>query len=125
MEPTMRTIMKHIIPKVGTKMMPTVWSYTPETVKNAILDSAIADCPDTLKIMLEDMKLKINDVFDLKDMAKQALIKEPDLLNYIFLNVGAKEFVLYEILVDFWVCFVAYLKWLRQYSLKEINILIC
>lgn len=92
-EPALRIILEDIVPNVGMSAIPNVWGLVPQAVQDSVLERAIADTPGAVKEMIEDMKAKINEVFDLKDMARQALIREPGLLNDVFLTVGAKEFV--------------------------------
>merc|ERR1712156_384220 len=65
----------------------------PASVKESLIEKQIDDGPMIIKGVIIDLKQKIHEVFDLKDMAQQCLEEQPELLNDIFLTCGRKEFV--------------------------------
>jgi len=94
MNPITKKLMSDIVPKIASKTMPTLWSSVlPEAIKATIIERAVGDAPETIKLMIQDLKENINEVFDLKDMCRQAMLREPALLNEIFLKSGKREFV--------------------------------
>jgi uncharacterized membrane protein YheB (UPF0754 family) len=63
----------------------------PQRVKEEILMKAKEDSPSTISRVMQIMKERINEIFDIEDMVVQTLIKDPPLLNNIFIRCGYKE----------------------------------
>ena len=82
-----------IVQEVALKYMPAAWNRLPDDVKDEIVVVANSESHTFYSNMLKDMQDNIYDVYDLKNMAVNACVEQKHLLNTIFQEVGAKEFV--------------------------------
>lgn len=89
--PLLDTVEK-ITDQVAALYAPALWNRTPETVRLAIVRRVQAESPAIVRQIMSEVLANINEVFDLKDMVIQVLIREKRLLNKIFQRSGAEEF---------------------------------
>lgn len=97
MAPRMMRTTKLVINRAMMGYAPVIWSNTPARVKNAIYERAAADMPGAVKGLLEDIKVNLSELLDIKKMCVDALLKNPGLINDIFKRCGKEEFKFIEI----------------------------
>lgn len=95
MEPSILRLAREVTNEVMTKHVP-IWKLLPNTQKEKIYARAAEEIPSIIEEIMEEVKVNITDVFDLKAMAVNHLTANKDLLNRIFLEVGDKEFTFIE-----------------------------
>jgi uncharacterized membrane protein YheB (UPF0754 family) len=75
---------------------PVLWKSLPQNSKNKIIGIIEKELPEVIKNLMEDLKINIDDILDLKSLAISALLEDKALINRIFLSVGNKEFKFIE-----------------------------
>ena len=96
MEPVLLTLIETITSNIMMEQAPTIWEMLPIRIKDEIYLRAKAEAPEVISNMMQEIKDNIDELFDLKAMVIEALVRDKALLNDIFLKVGAKEFVFIE-----------------------------
>lgn len=92
MEPAIHRLLDDIVNEVMLEESPTMWELLPNRVKAEIIDRAKDDAGQAITQMMIDVRGNIKEVFDLKAMVIDALIRDKRLLNEIFLRAGEAEF---------------------------------
>ena len=92
MEPAMIRLTERIIDEALETEAPLIWETMPPLLKSRIYQQASEDLPQVVEAIMHDVKTNISDLFDLRGMVVDALEKDKDLLNQIFLRVGREEF---------------------------------
>lgn len=92
MEPAMIKLTERIIDEALEEQAPVLWETAPALVKSRVYQKASEDMPQVVEAIMSDIKTNITDLFDLRCMVVEALEKDKDLLNQIFLRVGRDEF---------------------------------
>lgn len=95
MESSMLRLAREITNDVMTQHIP-MWKLIPNAQKEKIYARAAEEIPAVIEEIMEEVKVNITEVFDLKAMAVNHLKNNKDLLNRIFLEVGDKEFTFIE-----------------------------
>ncbi len=93
MQPTVARLSKNIINEAMSSQIPRIWKVLPEFRKKAIYSSAAKEFPLVTKAIMIEVRDNITELFDLKNMAVESLVKSPQLLNELFLKCGKNEFV--------------------------------
>lgn len=96
MQDGVATMLRQVIDDVMTREQPELWAALPMAIRQGIYDRASADAPAVIRESLEDIKIDIEDLVDLKRMAIDALLADRAFLNTIFLECGKDEFVFIE-----------------------------
>ncbi len=96
MESSILRLAREITNDVMSKHVP-LWKLIPNKQKEKIYARAAVEIPAVIEEIMEEVKVNITDVFDLKGMAVNHLLANKDLLNRIFLEVGDKEFAFIKI----------------------------
>ncbi len=73
-----------------------LWKVLSKKQKEKIYSRAAEEIPGVIEEIMEEVKVNITEVFDLKAMAVAHLENNKELLNRIFLEVGDKEFSFIE-----------------------------
>lgn len=89
-------MIRQVIDQTMADEQPVLWENLPDVVKEQIYERAAAEAPEVIRQSLTDLKLEIDDVLDLKQMAVSALLEDRAFLNHIFLECGRKEFKFIE-----------------------------
>ena len=96
LEPGMLQMMSEIIEETSRELMPTVWELMPVAVREEVVLRAMEEAPAFLEDFMEDVQANIYRVFDLKHMVVENMKRNKALLNTVFLECGASEFVFIE-----------------------------
>jgi len=91
MEASILRLSREITNEVMTTHVP-FWKLLPNSQKEKIYARAAVEIPSIIEEIMQEVKVNITEVFDLKEMAVNHLRANKDLLNRIFLEVGDKEF---------------------------------
>lgn len=94
--PSTSMMLEEIIDEVMRTYEPHLWSALPDYVKREIYERASVDARQVIQESLLEVKLRIEDIFDLKKMAVEALLEDKAFLNEIFMECGKEEFKLIE-----------------------------
>ncbi len=92
MEPALNRIAIEIVNETMEDHAPVLWESAPKVLKSRIYQRMSEDLPEVVEEIMEDIKMNISDLFDLKAMVVEALENDRELLNQIFLKVGETEF---------------------------------
>jgi len=91
LDPVLHSTLTHIIHEVAMQEEPELWLALPAAVKNELILKAREDAPIVIEAMMADVKSNIQTVFDLSDMVASTLIRDPSLLNQMFIECGYWE----------------------------------
>ena len=78
--------------EVAAEYQPGLWESAPERVKKLLIQRIQAEAPHMVEQIMADIKANIDRVFDLKDLVINALVRDKELLNRVFLEAGDVEF---------------------------------
>lgn len=73
-----------------------LWEAIPQSIKERIYGRVTLELPMLIEEMMKDVSENIEEVFDLKKMVVEALLKDKQLMVDIFLKCGAEEFKFIE-----------------------------
>lgn len=73
-----------------------LWEAIPQSIKERIYSRVTLELPSLIEDMMRDVSENIEEVFDLKKMVVEALLKDKQLMVDIFLKCGAEEFKFIE-----------------------------
>lgn len=91
LDPVLHNILNDIIDKVAEEEEPELWRTLPALVKNELILKAREQSPPVIKAMMDDVKTNIENVFDLTDMVVKSFLRDPGLLNHMFIKCGYME----------------------------------
>lgn len=78
--------------EVASEYRPGLWEALPESVKRRLIRRIQKETPHAVERIMADIKADIHRVFDLKSMVVNALVRDKELLNRVFLEAGHVEF---------------------------------
>lgn len=78
------------------KNSPAVWSMLPGNAKELIYTKINASLPNVVPVMVKDIQHNIRELVDLRELIIKRMVDNPEIINEIFLKVGAKEFIFIE-----------------------------
>jgi len=82
-----------VIEKLAQKHAPGIWSRLPDMVKRELENRVLEQAPEMFNPVIADVKLNINQIVDVKQMAIQILIENKPLLVEMFQKIGSREFI--------------------------------
>lgn len=91
LDPVLQNTLTDIIREVAMQEEPELWMAMPESVKTELILKAREGAPPVIKAMCQDVKERIEDVFDLSEMVVNILTKDKGLLNHMFIKCGYDE----------------------------------
>jgi uncharacterized membrane protein YheB (UPF0754 family) len=92
LSPGVEQMLRNVIDESMSELHPALWSALPQAAHEEIYARAAADADEVIRESLTDLKLEIDDVLDLEEMAVSALLADRAFLNQIFLECGGEEF---------------------------------
>lgn len=96
LSPGVEQMLREVIDEAMSEGHPEVWKLIPEVAREEIYRGAAADAEQVILESMVDLRLEIEDVLDLEEMAVSALLADRGFLNKIFLECGRQEFKLIE-----------------------------
>ena len=89
--PILHQLLGEIIEATALEEAPGVWALLPTTVKEDIVAHAMEDAPECVEALMDEIRNNIEEVFDLKEMVINNLMRDKDMLNQVFLRCGKDE----------------------------------
>jgi uncharacterized membrane protein YheB (UPF0754 family) len=96
MQPSINRLAREIADEVMNENAPMVWARTPDQVKDAVYNQVSQDLPAIIEEIMTEVKVNINDLFDLKHLVIQAMLRDRTIINEIFMKCGKEEFKFIE-----------------------------
>lgn len=81
-----------VLKKLAEKHCPQVWSMLPEDVREELRLRVMEESKSMFRPVIDDLKKNINRIFNIKQMAIDALTEDKPLLVKMFQEIGRKEF---------------------------------
>ena len=83
---------KDVVDEVMRAHQPALWAAMPNMARRRVIKRVKDESPELIKEIMEKVKSDLDEVFDLKEMVITNLMRDKQLLNRIFLDVGEPEF---------------------------------
>ena len=90
-------ILPKLIGETIGEYAPDVWDNLPLEARNLAIEKMLADAPQVVADILEEIRANPSEVLDLRTMVVDACKRDVSLLNRVFLTVGKKEFRFIEL----------------------------
>lgn len=91
-EQPMLEAVEDITREVASRFQPGLWEAAPERLRRVVIRRIQDQAPEIIKHIMEDVRVHLDQVFDLKTMVVRALLRDKVLLNRIFQEAGHAEF---------------------------------
>ncbi len=91
-EKPMLGAVEQITREVLSQHQPGLWEMLPNFARDRLIKRVQAEAPQVVAEVMKDLRSNISQVFDLKHMVINALLRDKLLLNRVFAEVGRKEF---------------------------------
>jgi uncharacterized membrane protein YheB (UPF0754 family) len=92
----LQTVTRELTPRLTREIMnelaPRVWNRIPGFVKERIHQRIIADSPEVIAKITRDLKRNITQVFDLKRVVIEALVRDKVVMNHVIIECARPEF---------------------------------
>lgn len=95
-ERRLKQVLKRIVNEVMQKSAPTLWASLPIQAKSLVHQRIQLDIPNVVRKMVQDFQHNVSEILNIKELVVSHLVNDPELINEIFLNAGAKEFPFIE-----------------------------
>ncbi len=92
MGPALERLSIKIVDEVMMAKVPLIWKSLPARTKNNIYAQSTENLPQIVVDLFDEMKERLDDLFDLKGMVVESLVNDKQLLNDIFMECGREEF---------------------------------
>ena len=83
---------EEIVEAIMTEHQPRLWAAMPGAVKQAVVTNVKRRAPTATSNMMSELRLNLDQVFDLKHMVVSNLVRDKSLLNRMFQEAGADAF---------------------------------
>lgn len=91
-EKPMLEAVEQITREVLSQYQPGLWELLPNFARERLIKRVQAEAPQVVAQVMAELRSNIGQVFDLKHMVISALLRDKQLLNRVFAEVGRKEF---------------------------------
>lgn len=88
----LRAAVEEIVHEVFEHYSPGLWTAAPTAMKRTMIRRVQDKSPQLIEDIMSKIRGDLSSVFDLKDMVVSNLVKDKELLNQMFLEVGRGEF---------------------------------
>jgi len=88
----LRAAVEEIVHEVFEHYSPGLWTAAPASMKRTMIRRVQDKSPQLIEDIMSKIRGDLNSVFDLKDMVVSNLVKDKELLNQMFREVGRGEF---------------------------------
>ena len=92
MEDATLLMLDDIINEIAMQYIPKRWLNLPQDVKDELIVAISIESDEFLLTFMEELKARIDDVLDLKQMIVSAIVREKQLMVQVFQECGKKEF---------------------------------
>ncbi|CAE7279103.1 unnamed protein product, partial [Symbiodinium sp. CCMP2456] len=90
--PTLGTCSTAVLKRLAEKHCPQVWAQLPDSVRQELNAKVMEQSVLMFRPVIEDLKQNVTKIFDIKQMAVEALIEDKALLVSMFQDISQKEF---------------------------------
>jgi len=90
--PVLHNTLDSIVNEIGMLHAPTAWVLIPAKVKREIVHKVQEESPQIVVGLFSDIQGHMAELFDLKRMVVNALVRDKTMMCEMFLQVGKKEF---------------------------------
>jgi len=95
-ERRLNQVLIRVVNDVMEESAPTLWASLPVQGKDLVYKRIECDLPNVVEKMVKDFQQNVSEIIDIKELVITHLVKEPELINEIFLKSGEKEFPFIE-----------------------------
>jgi len=95
-ERRLNQVLIRVVNDVMEESAPTLWASLPVQGKDLVYKRIECDLPNVVEKMVKDFQDNVSEIIDIKELVIGHLVKEPELINEIFLKSGEKEFPFIE-----------------------------
>lgn len=95
-ERRLKQVLRRIVNEVMQESAPTLWAALPVQGKNLVYYRIEMDIPNVVRKMVHDFQQNVGEILDIRELVVEQLTNDPELINEIFLQAGAKEFPFIE-----------------------------
>jgi uncharacterized membrane protein YheB (UPF0754 family) len=95
-EPRIRELVRRIVTETAERHLSAMWGALAPEVKEQVVTAAEAEVNRLTREVLSDAQAHVGDLLDLERIVTSAVEDDKELMNRIFLRVGAKEFKFIE-----------------------------
>jgi hypothetical protein len=92
LSPVMYNTLDTIVNEVGMLYAPNTWVLVPEKVKRELVIKVQEESPQVISGLFADIGERIDQVFNLKRMVVDAMVRDRGMMCLMFQQVGKKEF---------------------------------
>jgi uncharacterized membrane protein YheB (UPF0754 family) len=92
----LQSMSRAVLQTIGEKHWPRVWHQVPEGIKEEIVLKSIEESVNLFDPVMRELKSRINEVFNLKEMCVRVLEEDLETLVEMFQQLGRREFVFIE-----------------------------
>lgn len=92
LEAPLNGMIEDVVDSIMGEYEPRLWESLPEMVKRRVYKRVKREAPGLISDIMQQIKVNIAQMYDLKDMVITNLTRDKALLNLIFEEVGAAEF---------------------------------
>ena len=96
MRPYMIKMTERVLTESMVENNVNVWEAVPRKIKERIFNRVSAELPELIEEMMGEINDNVDEVFDLKKMVIDALMRDKQLMVDLFLKCGAEEFKFIE-----------------------------
>lgn len=93
LDPIIHNNIAEIIDNIAQAEHPILWNKVPNFQKKELVQTARDQAPETIRILMDDVRENIEEVFDLTTMVVNSLVGDPDLQCGMFIECGYDELV--------------------------------
>ena len=92
LEGPMNDMIEDVVEDVMRAHQPALWAALPQIARRRVIKRVKSESPELIKEIMERIKTDLDEIFDLKEMVVTNLMRDKELLNRVFLDVGEPEF---------------------------------
>ncbi|MBD2859595.1 DUF445 domain-containing protein [Spongiibacter sp. KMU-158] len=96
LEYPIKEVSEQLVNEVGSRYMFNYWTPLPNIVKHQVVKRIQKKLPGVMEELWDEIRKNPSEYLDVKHMLVSNLVKDKRLLNEIFKNIGAKEFVFFR-----------------------------
>merc|ERR1712070_432925 len=85
------SVSQGVLERVVQKRWPSLWAALPASVQTEIKDRVLEDVKKSLIPAFADLKQNINSILDIKEMAIEAMVKDPKMMVDMFREIAPRE----------------------------------
>jgi len=93
LQPVLDQTCAAVLKKLAQARFPTIWETLPDQVRDEIQRKVLEESREMFDPVIQDLKARVHEIVDFKEMAVEILCEDKRLLVEMFLRIGRCEFV--------------------------------